>query len=199
MSRARPVTLPDGSEYWFDMGTVKDQARADDLELLASFEDVEIDDLLDESLTRGDVLRRLREHLGVGNIPAEVEMRRRAARFERQRQPECRICQKTGDSTKHHFVNKWILKELSNYEQVGARSRCCVPVCIDCHRDLHDRSTDTVSIVPYLEPHERQFARDVLEQLRREHPKILDLLAEGDYSVYEARLVKDWLEGRFDK
>ncbi len=199
MSRARPITLPDGEEIWFDVSRNGQQASVEDLSLLASVEDIELDDLLDESLTRGDVLRRLRDALGQGQVPADVEMRRNAARVLRQQAPKCRICGVDGDSTKHHFVNRWIMRELSNYDEVGSRSKCTIPVCRACHIDLHDRNTPTYCIVPFLSEDERRFARDLIESLRREHPKVLELLLDGDgESVYEARLIQDWAAGRFD-
>ncbi|WP_231379197.1 hypothetical protein [Candidatus Solirubrobacter pratensis] len=159
---------------------------------------IELDDLLDTHPTQGQIVEALRDALDQGTPPAEIVERRNAYRALRQVQPECRCCGRPGDSTRHHYVNRWMMRELSNYVQVAARSRCTIPVCIDCHRDLHDRD-NTVSIVGYLTQEERANARRLLEQLRREHPKIIELLAEGDDQVYEARLVKDWLEGRFDQ
>lgn len=200
MSRARPILLPDGDQRWFDTSLNGRPVNSDELELLAAAEDVSLDDLLDEELTQGQLVSRLRDALGQNGIPAEIEMRRRAARVQRQQQPACRMCGQEGNSTRHHFVNKWIMKELSNYRSVGARTRCTVPICGTCHVGLHDRNGGTdKSIVPYLEKPEREFARNLIELLRREHPKVFDLLSEGDAdNVYEARLIRDWHEGRFD-
>lgn len=200
MSRARPIVLPDGDQVWFDTSQNGRPVEVEELELLAAVEDVSLDDLLDEELTQGQLVTRLRDALGQNGIPAQIEMRRNAARVQRQQQPECRICGMEGNSTRHHFVNRWLMRELSNYRLVGARSQCTVPVCSGCHVDLHNRNSGTEkSIVAYLNKDERKFARDLLELLRREHPKVFDLLAEGDAeNVYEARLVRDWLEGRFD-
>lgn len=201
VSRARPIRLPDGEALWFNTRLNGRDAEVADLELLAAFEDVSLDDLLDENLTQGDLILRLREALGQGGVPPQVEMRRRSAQAERQVQPRCRFCGAEGNSTRHHFVNRWIMKELTNYDEVGARSRCTVPVCGSCHVDLHDRSSGTdKSIAAVLNEREREFACDLLERLRREHPKVFGLLAEGDAeSVYEARLVRDWLDGLFDR
>lgn len=200
MSRARPILLPDGNEVWFNISHNGREARVEELELLAAVEDVSLDDLLDEELTQGDLILRLRRALGQGGIPAEVEMRRRSARVDRQRQPQCRLCGQEGNSTRHHYVNRWIMRELSNYGEVGARNRCTVPICGTCHVDLHDRSGGTQkSIAQVLDANERRFACDLLERFRREHPGGFALLAEGDHeNVYEARLVYDWLNGAFD-
>ncbi len=198
MSRARSVILPSGDTMWFDMKLKGAHATAEQLELLVSITGEDLDDLLDGSVTQGELIVRLREALEQGCIPEEVLERQRLFKAMRKLDPECRCCGRPENSTRHHFVNKWIMKELSNYNEVGPRTRCTVPICIDCHRDLHDRSNEAVSIVPYLTVHERAFARDLIERLRRERPDIFNLLSEGDESVYEARLVKDWLNGRFD-
>lgn len=199
MSRARPITLPTGETEWFDTALNGTQASADQLELLVTVTGEDLDDLLDGSITQGELLRRLREALDQGCVPEEVLERQRLFRAMRRLDPECRCCGRPGLSTRHHYVNKWIMKELSNYREVGPRTKCTVPVCIDCHRDLHDRSNEAVSIVPYLTPDEREFANALIERLRRERPDIFNLLAEGDDSVYEARLIKDWLHGQFDQ
>lgn len=198
MSRARPLTLPTGEVVWFDTSLNGLKATADQLELLVTVTGEDLDDVLDGSVTQGELLTRLREALDQGCVPEEVLERQRLFRALRRLDPECRCCGQPGNSTMHHFVNKWIMKELSNYREVAARSRCCIPVCITCHRDLHDRCNEAVSVLPYLTPGERAFASALIERLRRERPDIFALLAEGDDSVYEARLVRDWIEGRFD-
>lgn len=197
MSRARSVVI-DGAKHWFDMKSPK--ATAEQLELLATIEETEIDELLESSVGQGEILRRLREALGqTQEIPAYVLERRQKWREARQVQPQCRMCGKEGDSTRHHFVNKWILKELEHYtQQWASRKENCIPVCIDCHRDLHDRSNGPISIADKLTDTEKDFANRALEQLAEERPKLLILLARGDDSVYEARLVKDWIEGKLD-
>lgn len=198
MSRARPVTLPDGEQFWFDVRRNGEGATDEQLELLAVIETIEFDDLLDTVITRGDVLKRLRDALGQGGVPADVLERREEWRKLRQLQPCCRKCGKEGDSTKHHFVNKWILRELSGYTQRWAdRSKNTIPVCIDCHRRLHLRDDETKSIVPLLGTDELAFAEAALTTLSEERPKLMLLIARGDPGVYETRLVRDWVEGCF--
>lgn len=196
MSRARPIRA-NGEELWVDMKAQGQEATEKQLELLAAVENVDLDELFDEALTQGEVVKRLRDALG-DTVPESVRVRREKLREERQRVPECRICGKEGDSTRHHFVNKWILKELSHYAQRWAdRTKSTIPVCIHCHRDLHSRRHGSHSIVEHLEPEERAFAEAALNALSEERPKILILLARGDIDVYETRLIRDWIEGRF--
>lgn len=200
MSRARPFKDEDGTIlFWRDSKRDGQKATANQLELLATIEnDCDLDELLDENLTQGEVVTRLNEALGRNPIPIAIVEKRQKWRQERQVQPQCRICQKKGDSTKHHFVNKWILKELQYYQQRWAdRSKNCIPVCIDCHRELHDRSNGSQSIAEYLYDEERKFAHDAISALLHERPKIFELLVLGDESVYESRLIKDWCESRF--
>lgn len=198
MSRARPITV-NGQTFWFDVRRNHEVATEEQIELLAVVEDADMDDLFDQSLTQGDVVYRLRKALGELVIPEEVLEKRAKWKEERQAQPQCRICAKEGDSTKHHFVNKWLLKELSGYAQKWcARSVNCIPVCIDCHRHLHMRNTGVHSIYPFLTETEKQFADDALSALADERPKLLLLLARGSATVYESQLIKDWINGRFD-
>jgi hypothetical protein len=198
MSRARPIRIPGHPVLWMDMQRNNQPATHDQLELLCSVLDIELDDLLDEVTTQGDVVKRLREHLGESRVPDHILVRRERFREQRQALPKCRVCEQEGDSTKHHFVNKWILRELSNYNQKWAdRSKNCIPVCIDCHRDLHNRNNGPVSIADRLTDSEKRFVEAALSALAEERPKLLILIARGDDSVYEARLVKDWIEGRF--
>lgn len=198
MSRARPVILPTGEKVWFDMTRQGERASDEQIELLAVVEEIDLDDLLDAVLTQAEVLRRLREALGQSPVPREVIDRREAWRRARQSLPICRKCDKKGDSTRHHFVNKWILRELTEYAQKWAdRSKNCIPVCIDCHRRLHIADEEAKSIVEYLSEEERDFAEAALTALSEQRPKLLLLIARGDPSVYETRLVRDWIEGRF--
>lgn len=197
MSRARPIEL-NGQKHWFDMNLNGRKATAEQLELLAAAEDITIDDLLDESLTQGQVLFRLREALHGDVIPPEVLERRRQRKLDAQKQPECRMCGKVGNSTRHHFVPRWLMRELSNYLAYSARSRCTIPLCVDCHRDLHSRNnTEDKSIWRFLTADERMFAQKMLDELRDEHPKIFDLLAAGNQWTYEGQLVGDYIAGRF--
>jgi hypothetical protein len=199
MSRARPITI-NGETHWFD--TDKNHRKATDrqLELLATVEQVDLEDLLESNITQGEVIRRLRVALGeLELIPFWVLEKRQRWRKERATQPPCRICDKVGDSTRHHFVNKWILKELEHYTQKwSCRRENTIPLCIDCHRDLHYRNGGSVSIEQFLTPTEKAYANRALNQLAEERPKMLILLARGDDSVYESRLIKDWFEGKFE-
>lgn len=199
MSRARPIRYEE-EILWIDTKRNGQKATARQLELLATIEtNCELDDLLDQSLTQGEVVERLRQALGHG-IPDGVLEKIKRWREDRHQQPQCRICKKEGDSTKHHFVNKWILRELTNYQQKWAqRSQNCIPVCIECHRDLHSRDNGPRSIAEHLNAEEREFAERALSALSEERPKLLILLARGDDSVYESRLVKDWIVGAFSE
>jgi 5-methylcytosine-specific restriction endonuclease McrA len=196
MSRSRPITTPFG-DFWIDRRKDGEKATHYQLEILAGLLDCDMDDVLDEFMTQGEVVRKIREEIGQG-VPPEVVARIEVARIERQVAPECRVCGAEGDSTLHHFVNKWILKELEFYEQKWAsRVKNCVPVCIDCHRDLHARDNGTHSIADLLNDEEKEFAEAALHALSEERPKLLVLIARGDDSTYETRLVRDWIEGKF--
>lgn len=197
MSRARPIQIHD-QKIWFDRKRNHVKATADQLEYLAAAEDIDIDDLLDESLIQAEVMDRLRAALGVNKVPKEVEERRELKRKERQELPECRICAGIGNSTRHHFVNRWMMKELSNYDIYSHRSKCTIPVCVECHRDLHSRDYSDKSIIPYLNDHEKMVASSILEDLSRERPRIFLLLVKGNYNVYETRLIYDYLNEEFD-
>jgi len=205
MSRARhigincvgPCTDP---THWWDISRASTKATDEQLELLASAEDVDIEELFEAGITQGECLRRLREALGqVPEIPEAVRKRRDKFREQRRSAPPCRICGKIGDSTKHHFVNRWILRELESYERKWSNRReNCIPVCIDCHRDLHDRNGTPKSIAHLLTEKEKAFADSALTALSEERPKLLILIGRGSSSVYEARLIKDWMEGKFE-
>ena len=198
MSRARSIEFA-GETHWFDTNENHKKATDQQLELLAMAEDIDLEDLLESVVTQGDFIKRLREALGQDVIPLDVLRRRQEWRAERRSAPNCRMCGKIGDSTRHHFVNRWILRELENYTQKWAdRKVNCIPVCIDCHRDLHDRTGTAKSIADKLTPAEKRYAASALAQLAQERPKLLLLIAKGDDSVYEARLVKDWIEGHFE-
>jgi hypothetical protein len=59
------------------------------------------------------------------------------------------------------------MRELENYQAYSARSRCTIPLCVTCHRDLHSRNnTDDKSIWRYLTAEERAFAQKMLDELR---------------------------------
>lgn len=197
ISRARDYVDPrTGATIWFD--TSNPVPTDQQIELLALVERTDLDDLLEESLSQRGIYDRLFASLRESMIPAEVLERRDRWRQSRHEQPACRICDKIGDSTKHHFVNKWVLRELSGYQNKWAsRTRNCIPVCIDCHRDLHSRNNGSMSIVPYLREDERAFAERALSALAEERPGLLILIARGDDSVYESLLIKDWIAGAF--
>lgn len=199
MSRARPVLLPSGEEVWFD--TKSNKATEQQLELLATLENLDLDDLLEETLHQNAVLERIREALGQDTVPESVIRKQEEWREQRHRQPECRICGKKGDSTKHHFVNRWILKELNHYARRWAsRDKNCIPLCIGCHRDLHSRTKNgrDKSIVDVLSRTERKFAQEAISAFIEERPRVAWLVIQGDPDlVYEARLMRDWLNGQF--
>lgn len=207
MSRSRPIRTKDGvilrfrdgREAWIDRHKDGQKATAEQLELLATVDDVDLDDLLDEVLTQGNVVDRVNQALGlVPVIPDEVLVKRQRWRAQRQTQPMCRKCEKVGDSTKHHFVNKWILRELRHYQEKWAnRSRNCIPLCIRCHRDLHQRDDADKSIVRLLTDAEKAFAQEAVSALLHERPAIFELQLFGDPGVYEARLIQDWSRGEF--
>lgn len=205
MSRARHIGTGCSSPctirtHWFNVSESNAKATDEQLELLASFDNVDIEDLFEAGITQGECLRRLREALGqIPEIPEVVRKRRDKFRAQRRSAPPCRICGKVGDSTRHHFVNRWILKELDSYERVWAnRKENCIPVCIDCHRDLHDRNGTPKSIAHLLTASEKAFANRALTALSEERPRLLILIGRGSSFVYEARLVKDWMEGKFE-
>lgn len=197
VSRARPVYIGDEA-IWFDTARNGEKAKASHLELLALVEDLDLDDLLDEHPSQGSVLERLRTALDQNNIPDDVVERRQKWREERKVLPKCRICGALEESTKHHFVNRWILKELQDYAWKWAdRNKNCIPLCVRCHRNLHLREGPAKSIVPYLTETEKAFVEAAFEALARERPSLVVLLARGDEEVYESQLVHDWLKKRF--
>lgn len=198
MSRARPIKLDNGT-IWFDTNRNGERATDEHLEILAQLEGVDLDDLLDDVVTQGEVLRRLKEALGSCPVPPEIYDRIHTARARRQVAPRCRCCGAEGKSTRHHYVNKWILRELSHYASKWAdRSKNCIPACIDCHRKLHDRANGKAkSIADLLTDAEKVFAHKAISALLHERPTVFELLVHGDANVYEAQLVKDWCEGKF--
>lgn len=200
MSRARDIILPDGEQVWFDVHCNGQAATDGQIELLTSVLDEDLDDLLDANFTQGEVIKRLREELGQGAIPPEVEERRRVWRVQRLILPACRLCGKEGDSTKHHFVPKFILRELEQYAQKWAdRRKCTFPACIHCHRGLHSRDESDKSIADYLQDEEREFAQAALSAFIEEHPRMAWIVTTGDLEVYETRLMRDFIDGQFKR
>lgn len=198
MSRARDIWVG-GEQVWFDTKLDGEKARLDHLELLALVEEIDIDDLLDGHITQKEVMFRLRKTLGQHSIPEDIRERRRAWKEARRVAPKCRICDAEGDSTKHHFVNKWILKELRDYARLWSdRSENTIPVCLKCHRNLHERTGPAKSIVEYLTTEEKEFAWRALKAFTEQKASTAWLIALGDDSVYEARMMKDFVIGLFN-
>jgi hypothetical protein len=206
MSRARSIHF-NGEKHWFDTSINGAPAKPNHLELLAAVENIEIDDLLDEGLNQGEVIDRLRCSLGQGGtivIPAEIVERQRQRREQAQTNRICRAhpgnegCE--GRITRHHFVTKWLMLELENYDSYSRRDKCTIPLCVGFHRDLHMRNSNTdKSIVRYLNDEDRQWAHKMLSELEEQHPKIIKLMRKGDPAVsYEAQLIRDYDAGLFD-
>lgn len=198
MSRARDIIVGD-EQYWFDTRLDGEKASIEQLELLALVENEDIDDLLDGHVSQKDVINRLRDALGQNSIPDEIKLRRARWKEARRVAPECRIHGEQGDSTKHHFVNKWILRELEDYGRLWAdRTENTIPVCLKCHRELHERTGPAKSIVEFLTQEERDFTYRALKAFTEQKPRVAWLITLGDDSVYEARLMKDFVIGLFN-
>jgi hypothetical protein len=200
MSRARKI-----GGIWFDVQRKNEKATAKQLELLAAAENTTLDDLLDEGLNQHECALRLRKALGEGVIPPEVLERQRAAKEAARRQPKCRICDalKTeceGSITRHHFVPRWMMLKLENYQAYAARSRCTIPICVGRHRDLHidgDEQTPK-NIAQFMTDRERAFAQKMLDELfdqtGRSTREWLDTSLTRDY---DAILIEDYHLGAF--
>ncbi len=198
MSRARPL-----AGIWFDTQQNGKDCKVEHLELLAAAENISVDDLLDESLNQGELIKRLRMALGEGVIPPEILEQMRIRKAEAASQPSCRICDPfglkcEGSITRHHFIPRWMMLQLENYQAYAPRRTCTIPICIGRHRDLHARD-DRVgkSIVQYLTDDERAFAQRMLEELEEQHPGTFKLLASGDETTYEGQLIRDYFAGNF--
>jgi hypothetical protein len=194
MSRAKCFSY-DGQFYWFDYKSV---ATVSQLELLADITEEPIDDLLDAGLSQKEVARRLFQSDGL--VPAHVLERRRQMR-QSDSQP-CRWCSYhgltcEGRSTRHHYIPRWLMLELENYEAYAPRRICTIPICVGRHRDLHVRGGHGKSIAPHLDERERKFAQKMLTELREQHPALWELLEGGDEWVYEGQLIRDFLAGEF--
>ena len=198
MSRARNI----GDLIFDTKGSCK--ATVAQLELLADVEDVSLDDLLDEGLTQNQAYSRIQLVISRDLIPQGVLERRRLRKLHSQQAPDCRICtlngwECEGNSTRHHFIPRWMMLLLENYQAYASRTRCTIPICIGRHRDLHYRSNESEkSIVRYLTPDERVFAQKMLDELRSQHGATFDLMAGGDSAYsYEAQLAQDYFRGEF--
>lgn len=200
MSRARPFYIDETETIWFDL---KDQATPAQLELLAEYEQISIDDLLDEGLSQRQVLTRLRIASDQYPIPPEVIERRRQRYIATHNPARCRICTLEGwvcegSITRHHFIPRWLMRELPNYRSYSSRSICTVPICIGRHADLHRRCKGRKSVVKYLRVHERRLAQAMMDDLKDERPHLYTLLESGDeHYAYEAQLVYDHSKGHF--
>ncbi len=200
MSRARPWIHPHtGQTIWFDRQA---KATAEQLEFLADVEGIDLDDLLDEGMTQRQVLARLHGH--DGKIPPEVFVRRAARQLALVHENECVICSThdlvcEGDITKHHFIPRWMMLLLDNYNAYSSRSKCCIPICLSRHRDLHLRSDKAPkSIAEYLRPDQRAFAQKMLDELREQRPAVFELILGGNPdTTYEATLIYDYIQGKF--
>lgn len=199
MSRTRPYPDPaTGEQIWFDRKNAV--ATAQQLELLSDIEGIPLDDLLDEGLGQAQTLRRLHECEGL--IPAYVLERRRQRLAEQRNAPACRWCgplglECEGSSTRHHYVPRWLMLLLDNYQAYAARALCTIPICLGRHRDLHLREGSPKSIAGRLNDRERAFAQKLLDELREEHPAVFELLLGGDGASYEGQLIRDYLSGAF--
>lgn len=196
MSRARPYHVGEDT-VWFNV--TDPVATVEQLELLADIEDIPVDDLLDEGLGQRAVLRRLHERDGL--IPQHVLERRRQRLLEPSEAP-CRWCEPRGLScegsiTRHHYVPRWLMLLLENYQAYAPRVLCTIPICLGRHRDLHLREGMPKSIVDCLDDRERAFAQRLLDELREQHPAIFELLAGGDENSYEGQLIRDYFSGSF--
>lgn len=187
-----------GEEIWFDY---KNPApTVEQLEALADYTGISLDDLLDEGLTQKKVAQRLFECVNADLIPPEVLERRRAREEWQRNAPACRMCGDSGCEggiTRHHFIPRWMMLMLDNYQTYASRSMCTIPICLGRHRDLHSRTANPKSIAHLLTESERMFAQKLLDEFSEQHPATFGLIAGGDEHSYEAQLVRDYLEGLF--
>ena len=199
MSRAKRFDH-NGQEIWFDY---KNPApTVPQLEALCDWSGISLDDLLDEGLTQKRVAQRLFEAQNVDLVPQEVLERRRLREEEGRNAPACRWCDFhdhdcEGGITRHHFVPRWLMLMLENYETYAARTMCTIPICLGRHRDLHSRTGNPKSIAHLLNERERMFAQKLLEELEEQHPATFNLIAGGDEHSYEAQLIKDYQADMF--
>lgn len=190
----------------FDKKASHKKATAMQLAALAAAENISLDDLLEEGLTQGEVRRRMTDIFHGEVIPHEVLERKRALREEAKRQPKCRICHELGTKcegfiTRHHFIPRWMMLKLENYQAYAARSKCTIPICIGRHRDLHlDGDTDTPKqIAQYMTDNEREFAQKMLDELYEQvGPSTREWLDTGATGrEYDTQLIQDYHAGHF--
>lgn len=197
MSRAKSYTYG-GVEFWFDYKNP--MATVEQIELVSDITGTPIDDLLDAAISQREAARRLFEMDGL--IPEHVLENRRRRLMDAKHAPACRWCSISGERcegmiTRHHYVPRWLMLLLENYEAYAPRSFCTIPICLGRHRDLHMRGGPSKSIAECLTDHERKFAQKMLDELREQHPSIFDLMASGDGNAYEGQLIRDYLAGAF--
>lgn len=199
MSRAKKF-IHNGEEIWFDY---KNPApTVPQLEALSDWSGISLDDLLDEGLTQKKAAQWLFDLQDPDCVPPEVRERRRLREEEQANAPACRWCghehlECEGGITRHHFIPRWLMLMLDNYEAYAARSMCTIPICLGRHRDLHSRTGNPKSIAHLLSEREKMFAQKLLDELQEQHPATFDLISYGDEHSYEAQLVQDYLLGRF--
>lgn len=198
MSRAKSFNH-NGETIWFDYKNPAPTVAQ--LEALADYTGTPIDDLLDAGLTQKKVAGQLFELQNSDLIPPEVLERRRQRAAEQADAPACRWCHRYGTEcegsiTRHHFVPRWMMLMLENYQAYASRSMCTIPICLARHRDLHTRRDNPKSIVGCLNLQERMLAQKMLDELREQHSATFDLIAGGDEHSYEAQLLRDYLNGK---
>lgn len=189
----------------FDKKASHKKATAHQLASLAAAEGVSLDDLLEEGLTQGQVRARMTTIFHGDVIPPEVLERKRAMRRAAKEQPACRICASLdteceGFITRHHFVPRWMMLHLENYQAYAARTKCTIPVCIGRHRDLHlDDDHDTPkSIAQFMTDDERKFAQKMLDELFEQvGTSTREWLDHSITREYDRQLLADYHLGAF--
>lgn len=190
----------------FDKKASHKKATVAQLVALAVAEDVSLDDLLEEGLTQGQVRQRMTDIFHGDVVPQEVLERKRELRELARTQPRCRICSVLGTEcegfiTRHHFVPRWLMLKLENYQAYATRRYCTIPICIGRHRDLHlDGDADTPkSIAQFMTDDERGFAQKMLDELFEQvGPSTREWLDTGGSGrEYDYQLIQDYHNGHF--
>ena len=210
MSRVREV-----SGLYFDKHKHNEDPTVGQLERLADLSGDPIEDLLEAGFNQKQVMEALRSLEGTMNRPPHIRAKIRLAEDQ-----ACRICTPLsqvceGQITRHHFVPKWMMKELEDYRAYASRGVCTIPICLGRHRDLHlrgeeprratldrllrrpKRSLTSKHVSDILSQEERGFADKLIQEFRDQHPGIFDNMVAGDETSYEHILVMDFLKGRF--
>lgn len=200
MSKAKSYIKKNGDVLWFNKDGIT-SATLEHLEALAEIEEEgDLDEVLEEELSQKEVLRRI--HIAEEMIPFDVLQKRKEKWLAKREPVVCRICSGKGDEcegvmTRHHFVPRWLMRELSHYSMYAARSKCTIPICLGTHRRLHLRDGTPKSIYNYLNLEEKNLVNKMISSLIRERPAIFELLLGGDSTSYESQLVYDYLANRF--